>query len=76
MFARLFHVITTSIVGYFSWDEKIKEDDLINYLELNAPAVLFLYIRPFISNMTAYSGFSPLILPLINFINSREKLNK
>lgn len=52
------------IEGDFNWEMDIVED---SFLEINAPAVLMAYIRPIISQLTSFSGYPPLILPLINF---------
>lgn len=60
-------VINISIDGEFAWDSSIKEDDLKILLEINAPAILLSYLRPFVSQITLFSGNPPLILPLINF---------
>ena len=40
---------------------------LENLLNINAPAVLLSYIRGLISQITAFSGYPALIIPLINF---------
>ena len=56
--------IWAELEGIFNW--KADEiDDIL--LEVNAPAVLIAYIRPIISQLTSFSGYPPLILPLINF---------
>ena len=40
---------------------------LENLLNINAPAALLSYIRGIISQITAFSGYPALIIPLINF---------
>ncbi|HOA06931.1 MAG TPA: protein-export chaperone SecB [Spirochaetota bacterium] len=52
--------------GVFSWkdyDEKALET-LLNY---NAPAILLSYQRSVVSQITAFSSITPLILPLFDF---------
>jgi preprotein translocase subunit SecB len=46
-------------------DEKFKLSD---FPKINAPAIAFPYLRAYISNFTLQSGFSPIILPSINFV--------
>ena len=65
-------IINISIEGVFNWIIDIKEEELKILLDENAPAILLSYIRPFISQITLFSGNPPLILPLINFT---EKAN-
>jgi len=36
-------------------------------LEVNGPAILFSYARPFVTNITSQAGLPPLVLPVINF---------
>jgi preprotein translocase subunit SecB len=47
-----------------------KDADLDKYLDglfiLNAPAIVFPYLRAYITNISAQSGMSPLILPTLN----------
>lgn len=50
-------------------DEQFRQSDFIN---VNAPAIAFPYVRSYISNLTLQSGFAPIILPSVNFV----KLNK
>jgi preprotein translocase subunit SecB len=45
-------------------DETFKES---NFVKINAPAIAYPFLRAYISNLTLSSGFSPIILPTINF---------
>ena len=51
-------------------DEKFKQSD---FLTINAPAIAFPYVRSYISNLTLQSGFSPIILPAVNFVKLAKK---
>lgn len=51
-------------------DEKFKHSD---FLTINAPAIAFPYVRSYISNLTLQSGFSPIILPSVNFVKLAKK---
>lgn len=51
-------------------DEEFKDSD---FPKVNAPAIAFPYVRSFISNITLQSGFAPVILPSINFVEFAKK---
>lgn len=52
----------------FSTDKLIDEDfKTSNFVKFNAPAIAYPFLRTYISNLTLNSGFSPIILPTINF---------
>lgn len=59
-------------------DEKITEEfKLSSFPKVNAPAIAFPYLRAFISNLTLQSGFEPVILPSINFVQlTNDEFNK
>lgn len=46
--------------------DEFKDSTFIN---VNAPAIAFPYVRAFISNLTLNSGYDPIILPSYNFVN-------
>ncbi len=60
--------ITTE--GKFKWSDGLENVD--RFLNINAPAILMSYIRSMITQLTVFSGFPPLILPLINFTKDKE----
>lgn len=49
-------------------DESFKES---HYVQINAPAIVFPYLRAYISNLTIGAGFNPIVLPTLNF-NSKD----
>jgi len=53
--------------GHFEWGKDTPEDAVDRLLSMNAPAILLSYIRSIISQITAFSGFPALIVPLIDF---------
>lgn len=53
-------------------DEKFKQSE---FLTINAPAIAFPYVRSYISNLTLQSGFSPIILPSVNFVKLAKKIS-
>lgn len=55
-------------------NEKFKKSD---FVKINAPAIAFPYVRSYISNLTLQSGFSPVILPSVNFVQlAANKMNE
>lgn len=60
----------------FEWDDDFDEKTVSSLLESNAPAVLLSYMRPFISSLTIGSGYSPLIIPLLNFKENKVEYIK
>lgn len=62
--------INISYMAVFEWDGQsdIEKDDFLN---INAPAILYSYCRPVISNITGLSEFPPLDLPFYNFTNKK-----
>lgn len=53
--------------GIFEWNEETEEDIVKKLLDINAPSILLSYMRSMISQITAFSGYPALIIPLINF---------
>ena len=59
--------ISITQLGEFQYPSDLDKTDLENLLNINAPAVLLSYIRGLISQITAFSGYPALIVPLMNF---------
>lgn len=51
-------------------DEEFKKSD---FVQLNAPAIAFPYLRSFITTVTTNAGFMPVILPSINISKNANK---
>ncbi len=67
--------IEISAEGSFVYND-LSDDKLNNFLYLNAPAILFPYIRAYISSLTALSGISPVVLPTLNLSSLKEGLKE
>ena len=52
--------------GYFEFDEGLDEDMKDGFFNANAPAILFPYIRAYISTLSTLSGIKPIVLPTLN----------
>lgn len=51
-------------------------EGLMNYFVKNAPAIVFPYIRSYISTLTTQSGYKPILLPTLNLVGLAEQLKK
>lgn len=60
-------------IGYFNF-ENLDRDSLSNFLFVNAPAILFPYLRAYISSLTTLSGIRPIVLPTLNLTSLKEDL--
>lgn len=47
-----------------------------NFPYVNAPAIAYPFLRAFISNLTLNAGYSPVMLPSVNFVALHEKKKK
>jgi len=53
-----------------------EEGHLNNFFFINAPAILFPYIRAYIGTLTNLSGIKPINLPTFNLTNLRDRLKE
>lgn len=68
--------IDITVVGIFYFRENIDIKMLPHYFAVNAPAILFPYIRAYISLLTSLSGVGTVLLPTLNLSSlSKELLN-
>lgn len=58
--------IQVSMTGYFDVNPDLDEDKKELLIKMNAPAIMFPYIRAYISSLTGLSGLVPVIIPPIN----------
>lgn len=56
--------IQVGILGVFESDVDITKEK--SFIEVNAPAIIFPYIRAYVSNLTSMSGIQPILLPTYN----------
>lgn len=62
-------------VGVFEFDnENLDEKVLFNFIGLNGPAIIFPYIRSFVSSFTALSGFDTITLPTMNLSGLKDEI--
>lgn len=62
-------------IGHFLTKNVTIDEDFLNsdFVKLNAPAIVFPYVRSFITTVVVNSGLNPVILPTFNFNKLKEK---
>jgi len=69
--------IDIKMLGQFEYKEELPDDIKEQLFGGNGPAILFPYIRAYVSAMTSLAGISPIILPTVNFAKmALDKKNK
>jgi preprotein translocase subunit SecB len=65
--------IEISSESFFNFSN-IEEERLSKFIYINAPSIMFPYLRAYISSLTALSGISPITLPTLNLSGLRDEL--
>ena len=63
-------------IGFYKFADTIDRDTLNNLFYVNAPAILFPYIRAYVSTLTNLSGLETITLPTINMSSIGGALEK
>lgn len=63
------------VCGVFEFDKKPDEKTLIQFKDINCPAIIFPYLRETIADIVRRAGFPPLHLPPVNFIEMKRELD-
>ncbi len=66
--------IEIEVVVNYTFEDKTERDNLNKFFYVNAPALLFPYIRAYISTLTNLSGFEPINLPTLNMARLGDDL--
>lgn len=61
--------IFLNIEGKFEFNKDLTDSEKDSFFNINAPAILFPYVRAYIYTLTSLSGINPIILPTINLSN-------
>jgi len=69
-------VVKVSCVALFSFSDKLKIDEIPEYFFPNSLAIVFPYVRAFVSTLTLQANVSPLILPTVNLMGLTEELKE
>ncbi len=59
--------------GLFKLNKRVAKKKIELFAEINCPAILFPFLRECIADITHRAGFSPLLLPAINFVELAKK---
>ena len=62
------------MIGEFLFDKEISKDMLGGMFSVNAPAIMFPYVRAYISTLTALSGIDAVIVPTIMTAPLRDEI--
>lgn len=66
--------LSMSCIGLFKFRSETPPSELSNYFLTNAPAIIFPYVRSYISAVTALSGLEAVNLPVMNLTGLKEAL--
>ena len=66
--------IEIEAIANYTFEDKMGLDNLNKFFYVNAPALLFPYIRAYISTLTNLSGFEPINLPTLNMARLGDDL--
>lgn len=67
-------LLNVEIIGFFKYQGEI--EDVKNFLYLNAPALLYPYLRAYVSTLTTLSGLGTYTLPTMNLIGLKDDIEK
>jgi len=59
--------------GIFTLSKRLPKKDVEPIAQMNCPAILFPFLRETVAEVTRRGGFSPLMLPVINFVQSAKE---
>ncbi|MDT0293958.1 protein-export chaperone SecB [Mesonia ostreae] len=65
---KFFDLFVEAVFMFKLNDDITEEFKLSNFPKINAPAIAFPFLRAYVSNLTLQSGYDPVILPSINFV--------
>ena len=67
-------IVEVSCIAQFSFMDRIKFEEIPDFFYPNSLAILFPYIRAFVSTLSLQANSSPMILPTVNLMGVTEKL--
>ena len=67
-------IVEVSCIAPFSFMDRIKFEEIPDFFYPNSLAILFPYIRAFVSTLSLQANSSPMILPTVNLMGLTEKL--
>ena len=73
-------IIEVEMIGEFEFSDEMKEEEKTKFLKINGAAILYPYVRAYISNISSFDKEAlPIIIPTVNFQqiyeNDEERAN-
>jgi len=69
-------LINATMDAFFKFQEPIEFTEIPDYFYRNSIAIVFPYLRAFISTLTSVANSKPIILPVMNLSSLEEPLQK
>ena len=69
-------VVKVSCEAFFSFDNKVSIEDIPDYFYPNSLAIVFPYVRAFVSTISLQANVQPVVLPTVNLMGLTEKLKE
>lgn len=69
-------VVKVSCEAFFSFGNKVSIENIPDYFYPNSLAIIFPYVRAFVSTISLQANVQPVVLPTVNLMGLTEKLKK
>ena len=69
-------LIEVDAIATYALEGELSEKILNTFFYINAPAILFPYLRAYVATLTALSGMAPINLPTLNLTQLAPELEK
>jgi len=66
--------LAAEYMGRFAYDSSLQDENVLKFAKLNAPSIIFPFLRAAIASLTLSAGYPPLNLPVINFTKQEVKV--
>ncbi len=63
-------------IAIFEFEDKINFEDIPSYFYINSIAILFPYVRAFVSTVTLQANIPPIVLPTMNISSLGKPLKE
>lgn len=70
------NVIEVTCIASFSFDNQLQIENIPDYFYPNSLAIVFPYVRAFVSTISLQANAHPIILPTVNLMGLTEQLKR
>ena len=70
------NVVDVTCIASFSFDNRLSIESIPEYFYPNSLAIVFPYVRAFVSTLSLQANVHPIILPTVNLMGLTEQLKK